>query len=108
MHRKKDIAIVVVSVIVIGIALGLALHVSRILSESRAVEISKQSPVVQDFLSRYPSVEYRVTTGTRSIAGKNYNCWVVIWKQKTSPIPHSVHVYVDKDSSEIIGIRELS
>lgn len=106
MHRKKVIAIVVVSVFVIGIALGLALHVSRILAESKAVEISKQSSVVQDYLNQHSSAKPRVTTATKSTNGKNYDCWMVHWYDPTSTIPHIVNVYVDKDSWEIVSVEE--
>ena len=106
MHRKKVIAIVIVGVTIIGISLGLALHVSRILAESRAAEISKQSPVVQNYLNQHPSAKSRVTTYTLSKDGKNYHCWMVHWYDPTSIIPHIVNVYVDKDSWEIVSVGE--
>lgn len=108
MHRKKDIAIVVVGIIVIGIPLGLALHVSRILAESRAVEISKQSPIVQDFLSQYPSAKHRVTTLTISVDSKNHHCWRVSWYDPSGfdVGEHIIWVYVDKNSWEIVSVGE--
>ena len=126
MHRKKVIAIVVVGVIVIGIALGLALHVSRILAESRAVEISKQSSVVQGYLSQHPNAESKVMKlyvksdgsvytvndiwelkryvgGTdKPMDGEDHYCWRVHWYDPTSIIPHIVNVFIDKDCWEII------
>jgi len=108
MQRKKVLAIVIVGVIIIGIASGLALHVSRILAESRAVETSKQSPVVRNYLNQHPSAKPRVTTATKSTDGKNYNCWMIHWYDPTSIIPHIVNVYVDKDSWEIVSVEEAT
>jgi len=108
MHRKKVIAIVIVGVTIIGIALGLALRVSRILAESRAVEISRQSSVVQNYLTQHPSAKYKITTYIKSIDSEDYCCWMVHWYDPTSIIPHIVNVYVDKDSWEIVSVEEAT
>ncbi len=49
-HRKKFIAILAIVFAIVGILLAYALHVPRISADARkAVEISKQYPVVQSY-----------------------------------------------------------
>ena len=130
MHRNRFIAITVVVLAIVGIAIGYVLFVSRISAESTAIEISKQSSVVQRYLSQHPNAESKVmklyveSDGSvytvdddwemkRNIGGadepkdsKDHYCWCVHWYDSTSIIPHIVNVFVDKDSWEIVLERE--
>jgi hypothetical protein len=131
MHRKKFIAILAIVFAIVGIILAYALHVPRISADARkAVEISKQYPVVQSFLSQRPSAVYEVgkvyveSDGSvygvsdnwevkehqgslvSPIDGENHYCWAITWKDPTSRIGYSIIVCVDKDSWEIVAVQE--
>lgn len=130
MHRKRLRAIMVVVLVVAGIALGYVLYISRSLPESKAIEISKQSSVVQRYFSLHLNTEctvmklYIESDGSvytvddhwelvryvggsgKPIDGKDHYCWKVHWYDPAGGIPHIVNVFVDKDSWDIVLVGE--
>jgi hypothetical protein len=131
MHRNRFVAIIVLILAIFGVVVGYVLYVSAFSPESKAVNVSKQSPVVQRFVSEHPKAEnsvwklYVKSNGSlytisdeweletdlgriigKPIDGKDHYCWMVHWRDPVIGRQCMVDVYVDKDSWEIILVEE--
>ena len=101
------------------------------IGQSDPVEISKQSVMVQNYLELHPDAEYRIwkryLTGDGMIYavggdwkitellgstdspkdGKGHYCWVVSWSDPSIGIPSVVSAYIDRDTLEILVVKEV-
>jgi hypothetical protein len=124
------VAIVVLIFAIFGAVIGYVLYISTFSPESKAVNVSRQSPVVQRFISQHPDAKCRVMQlyvnsdgsvytvssdweleryvgGTgKPIDGKDHYCWEAHWYDPRSGIPYITVVYVDKDSWEIVLVEQ--
>jgi hypothetical protein len=66
----------------------------------RAVQISKEIPVVQRYLVMHSDAQYRVS--------QDKNHWFVGWYSPSSMIMHVVGVTIDKMSWKVIDVSEVS
>lgn len=126
---SKRIVIVSVAVVVIAVVSGY-FYFSQI-HQNDLVEISKQSQVVQSYLTQHPNATHDIrksyltadgmaytvydnwqlkelsgSVGSSPKDGSNHYCWVVHWYDPTSIIGHIVNVFIDRDSSQIVVVEE--
>jgi len=129
--RWKRLALIVIVVAVVVAFAGIVGYYWYNSSQPNLAEISKQSPVVQDYLNQHSKAEYMVTKcylaangmvyevdenwelgelrGSASgepVDGRDHYCWVVHWYDPTSMIEHVVDVFIDRDVLEIVLVTE--
>jgi len=137
MDQKRFRVLVIVVFVIVGMALGYVLYISpeqneQTQGEKKAIEISKQTPEVQSYLSIHPNaksgatrlyiesngsvytandhwelIRYEGKNTQTPVDGKDHYCWVVGWYDPTISWTHLVNVYIDKDSWEIILVEPI-
>jgi len=122
-------------ILIVGVGFSIAaayLYYSS-LQQDNLVEISKQSPLVQNYLTQHPNATHNIvksyitsegilytvyenwelkeqtgSVGASPQDGKDHNCWIVHWYDPTSMIMHRVTVFIDRDSLQIILVTEAT
>ena len=126
---SKKLAIILI--VGVGFSLAAAYLYYSSLQQHNLVEISKQSPLVQNYLTQHPNATHNIvksyvtsegmlytvyedwelkdeagSVGASPQDGKDHHCWIVRWYDPTSMIMHRVNVFIDRDSLQIILVTE--
>ena len=126
---SKKLAIILI--VGVGFSLAAAYLYYSSLQQDNLVEISKQSPLVQNYLTQHPNATHLIaksyitsegilyivyedwelkneagSVGASPQDGKDHHCWIVCWYDPTSMIMHRVNVFIDRDSLQIILVTE--
>jgi len=131
---SKKLAIILI--VGVGFSMAAAILYYPILQQQQLVEISKQSPLVQNYLTQHPNathlivksyitsegVTYTVyedweikdewgSAGASPQDGKDHHCWIVCWyvgERGCATIMHRVDVFIDRGSLQIILVTEVT
>jgi len=122
---------VIILVVIVSVAAVIGYSYYSYTQRNSLAEISKQSSIVQNYLNQHPNATYSIrksyltadgmeytvydnwekkelsgSVGSSPIDGNNHYCWVVHWYDPKSMIIHTVNVFIDRDTLQIILVTE--